>query len=100
MTDAGCWLWIARIGRIDGASPGSELPVSVVPCAIGERPLGIQAAQLSAVARFAHDEHPGEGIKIIAVGPRAGMAALVAAAIATDAIQAVELAQGWRVWRS
>ena len=59
--------------------------------AVGERPLGIQAAQLIAVARLARTMHPHEPVKIAAVGPRVSIAALVAAVADTDAIQGVEL---------
>ncbi len=49
---------------------------------------------MAAIAKFAHEKHPDEQVRIVAVGPCAGMAALVAAAIATDAIQGVEISQG------
>jgi cephalosporin-C deacetylase-like acetyl esterase len=58
--------------------------------AVGERPLGIQAAQLAAVARWAQAEN-SQPITIVAVGPRSATAALVAAAIEPQAIQGLEL---------
>jgi hypothetical protein len=59
--------------------------------AVGERPLGIQAAQLAAISRFAHQAHRDEPITLVALGPRASMAALVATAIEPAAIHAAEL---------
>jgi dienelactone hydrolase len=59
--------------------------------AVGERPLGLQAAQLAGIARFVRERRPDEPVTVIAVGPRASMAALVAAAIEPTAIQGAEL---------
>ncbi|HVU88902.1 MAG TPA: CehA/McbA family metallohydrolase [Pirellulales bacterium] len=59
--------------------------------AVGERPLGIQAAQLIALARLARAAHPQESVTIVASGPRAAMAALVAAALGAEEIQGVEV---------
>ncbi len=59
--------------------------------AVGERPLGIQAAQLVAVARLFRTIHARELVTLVATGPRAAMAALVAGALETEGIQGVEL---------
>jgi hypothetical protein len=58
--------------------------------AVGERPLGIQAAQLAAIARWARAGDADVELKLIAKGPRAGTAAIVAAAIEPVAINSVE----------
>ena len=59
--------------------------------AVGERPLGIQAAQLAAIARFARTAQPDAHLTVAAFGPRASMAALVAMAIEPAAIHGAEL---------
>ncbi len=59
--------------------------------AVGERPLGIQAAQLNAVAAWARRTFPDESVCVVANGPRATTAALVAAASDPEAIQELEL---------
>ena len=58
---------------------------------VGERPLGIQAAQLAAVARATQQLHPAEAVTLAASGPRMALAALVAAALEPDAISAIEI---------
>ena len=61
--------------------------------AVGERSLGIQAAQVAAIARWARSEHR-EGLQaVVSVGPRTGVIALVAAALEEKAINRVELHQ-------
>lgn len=57
---------------------------------VGERPLGIQAAQLDALARWVGGRHSGE-LKVVAVGPRTSTVALVAAAANPASISALEL---------
>lgn len=58
---------------------------------VGDRPLGLQASQLAAVARWSASHHKTGPVTLVAVGPRTGMAALVAAALETEAIGAVEV---------
>jgi hypothetical protein len=57
---------------------------------VGERPLGVQAAQLVAIARWiaAQKGHPSQ---IVAVGPRSSLIATVAAALETSAISELDL---------
>ncbi len=74
-------------------SPAARTPsytYALFIAAVGERPLGIQAAQLAALARWARarDDQP---IEIVAIGPRAATAALVASAIEPQAIAGLEL---------
>jgi hypothetical protein len=58
--------------------------------AVGERPLGIQASQLNAVAGWAKSSQAG-GVKVVAVGSRSGLIALIAAALTPRAIDTLEL---------
>ncbi len=59
--------------------------------AVGERPLGLQASQLTAVARWSQTEHKSGPVTIVAVGPRTSTFALVAAGLEEKAIGALEL---------
>lgn len=58
---------------------------------IGDRPLGIQASQLAALATWSAAEHKSESVLIVAVGPRLSMVALVAAGLEEKAIGGLEL---------
>jgi hypothetical protein len=58
---------------------------------VGERPLGVQASQVAAVARWA--KATGEPVHIVAQDELTGLIALVAAALEPDAISGVELRQ-------
>lgn len=66
--------------------------------ALGERPLGVQASQVAASARWLAARH-GSPVAIAARGPRTSLIALVAAALEPDAISGVELTGGWRTLR-
>lgn len=66
---------------------------TLLVAAVGERALGVQASQVGATARWAAERHPGAPVTLVAVGPRASTFALVAAALETKAIAAVELHQ-------
>ncbi len=56
----------------------------------GDRPLGIQASQVVAVAKWLQ-AHRGSGpVRLISIGPRAGLICLVAAALETRAIGRLE----------
>ena len=59
--------------------------------AIGERPLGIQSGQVSAVVRWWIDQHKYRHAGLVAVGPRSSVNALVTAAVDEVAISSVEL---------
>lgn len=67
--------------------------------ALGERPLGIQAGQIAASARWLAARHGGP-VTVVAHGPRTSLMALVAAALEPDAIRGVELHGGWRTLRA
>ena len=58
--------------------------------ALGSRPLGARASQITAIARWAA-ARAGQPVAILADGPRASLAALVAAGLEPTAIGALEL---------
>jgi dienelactone hydrolase len=75
--------------KVKAQDPDFLYPLFIA--AVGERPLGIQAAELAAVARWLQARGAKEAVTIVGIGPRSGTAALVAAAIDPEAIVAVEL---------
>ncbi|MBC8117442.1 MAG: hypothetical protein H7062_23845, partial [Candidatus Saccharimonas sp.] len=61
---------------------------------VGDRPLGVQAAQIAAITRWARGTAfiPGShGVRVVAIGPRTCLATLVASALEPFAIEAIEL---------
>ncbi|MGQ9573818.1 MAG: acetylxylan esterase [Thermoguttaceae bacterium] len=58
---------------------------------VGDRPLGLQASQVAAAARWAADDRKAGPVSLVAVGPRSSTFALLAAALEHNAIAAVEL---------
>jgi len=58
--------------------------------AVGDRPLGIQAAQLAAVAEWAKSRHPGK-LTLAAEGERLTLAALVAGGINPEGADRLEI---------
>jgi len=60
---------------------------------VGDRPLGLQASQVAAVARWAAAKEAAGPVRLVAVGPRASTFALVAAALEPTAIGTVDLHQ-------
>lgn len=65
--------------------------LALVLSSAGERLLGLQATQLSAVARWARGPDGSLPVLVAATGPRSSTAALVAAALEPDAIGKVEV---------
>jgi len=59
--------------------------------AVGDRPLGLQASQLTAVARHFVQDRNDPPIELVAHGPRSSLFALVAAALEPEAIGDVTL---------
>ncbi|MFO0952808.1 MAG: hypothetical protein U0835_16995 [Isosphaeraceae bacterium] len=59
--------------------------------AVGDRPLGLQAAQVSAVARWAASRTKSGPVSVVARGPRTSVMALAAAGIEPDAIGRLDL---------
>jgi hypothetical protein len=66
--------------------------------ALGERPLGIQAGQVAASARWLAARH-GSPVHLEARGPRTSLIALVAAALEPEAIGNVQVHDSWRTLR-
>jgi hypothetical protein len=62
---------------------------ALLVAAVGERPIGIQASQVAAAARWAGGG--GTGVHLVALGPRSSTFALIAAALEEKAIGSVEL---------
>lgn len=62
---------------------------------VGQRPLGILAAQLISVAHWIYGAGSRLPVKIVAVGPRSSVVALVAASLETEIIAEVELHHCW-----
>lgn len=62
----------------------------VLVAAVGERPLGIQASQIAAAARWAAERHGGP-VTLVSIGPRSGVRVQLAAALEGDAIAGLEL---------
>ena len=67
---------------------------SILIAALGERPLGIQAGQIAAAARWARERH-GAAVQLHAVGPRLSLAALIAGALETNAISGLRLEESF-----
>lgn len=88
----------ARVIAVDPLYLGEAIPGpanrsylwALLTGTVGERPLGLQASQIAAVARWAK-ETTGAGMTLVASGPRSTTSALVAAAIERPAIRALEL---------
>ena len=59
--------------------------------AVGERPVGLQASQLGAVARWLSIDRQLGPVTLVADGNRTGLAALVATALEGEAIESLEL---------
>jgi len=65
---------------------------ALLVAAVGDRPLGIQASQVAAVARWCR-EKDNAPVTVVAVGPRSSTFALVAAALEEKAVAGVRLHQ-------
>jgi len=63
---------------------------ALVTSAVGERPLGIRASQVTAVARWSQEQHKDGPVSVQAIGPRCSVIALVAAALEPRVIGNVE----------
>jgi hypothetical protein len=59
--------------------------------ATGDRPLGVQASQLVALARWSQSEFQDGAPAVVAIGPRSSLFTLVAAAADENAISGLEL---------
>jgi dienelactone hydrolase len=63
---------------------------ALLVAAVGDRPLGLQASQVAATARWLASR-PSGPVKLLALGPRSSLYALVAAGIENQAVGEVEL---------
>ena len=70
---------------------------ALLAATVGERALGIEASQVTAVARWLRDRHGA--VRVAAYGPRTSVVALVAAAIEPGAIAGVTLVRPMRSLR-
>lgn len=61
---------------------------ALTTAAVGERPLGIQASQVAAVARWAEETKAG-AVDVLAIGPRSSLISLVAGKLEPKAINGV-----------
>lgn len=59
--------------------------------AVGDRPLGLQATQLAAVARWYRGRNADSSVTLAAEGPRSSVIALAAAGLSEQGIDAVDL---------
>ena len=59
---------------------------ALLVAATGDRPLGLQSSQLAAVGRWARTAFPSASVALESIGPRLGLAALVATALEPTAI--------------
>jgi dienelactone hydrolase len=64
---------------------------ALLVAAVGDRPIGLQASQVAALARWAAARHPDSDVTLCAIGLRSSAFALIAAALEDQAISAVEL---------
>lgn len=71
--------------------PSHNFLFALLVGSVGERPVGLQASQLAAVARWSKELHPDESVQLAAIGERMSLAAMVASAIETAAIDRVKL---------
>ncbi|QDU94296.1 alpha/beta hydrolase family protein [Lignipirellula cremea] len=62
---------------------------AMLAAAVGERPLGIQASQLAAIARWQQQLHGDQPLDLRAEGPRSSVFALVAAALEAEGIDSL-----------
>ncbi|HEY7157624.1 MAG TPA: acetylxylan esterase [Gemmataceae bacterium] len=71
-------------------SPRDFLLALLLAC-VGDRPLGLQASELAAVARWSLAEHKNGPLAVVAVGPRMSLISLVAAGLEEKAVGRLEL---------
>lgn len=74
-------LAVDLLGFGEAKIPKHDFLHALLIAAVGERPLGVQADQLAAVARWAAQEFKGAPVALAAHGPRTSLIALVTAAL-------------------
>lgn len=75
----------------ESALGGPDFLYAILVSTVGDRPLGIQAAQLAAIADWQHKLHADQPVTLQSHGPRTSLMALCAAALNTDAIVEAKL---------
>ena len=75
----------------DSKIKNKDFLFALLVSAVGERPLGIQASQVAAVARHLQDQYKQSPVTLVAIGPRTSLIALVAAAVEGRSIATVQL---------
>lgn len=75
----------------ESALGSPAVPFALLVSAVGERPLGLQAGQLAAIARWSQTEYGAGPVRLAANGPRCGVIALVTAGLEERAIGELEL---------
>lgn len=89
-----------RVVAVDTLNWGESKPKShgwlwmLMISTVGDRPLGVQASQLAAIARWSQATHAAGPVTLMGVGPKASLAVLVAGAIETQAVGQVKTLQG------
>ena len=71
--------------------PARDYLFALLVAGVGERPLGLQASQLAAAARWLQGERKAGPVTLVAYGPRSSTFALIAAALEPKAVAGVEL---------
>ncbi|MFG0335898.1 MAG: alpha/beta hydrolase family protein, partial [Maioricimonas sp. JB049] len=71
--------------------PARDFLYALLVACVGERPLGIQTDQITAIARWLEKNSTSAPVDVLAVGRRTGLMALVAAAVEPKAIGNLEL---------
>ena len=80
----------------EGRIPERDYLFGLLLGTIGERPLGIQASQIAAVARWSQQRHKTP-VRVVAAGSEVcGLVALVSAAVEPKAIRGVETAKSYK----
>jgi dienelactone hydrolase len=64
---------------------------ALLVAAVGDRPLGLQASQLAAVARWLHSDRRLGPVALVACGEQLSLSALMAAALEQNAIERLEM---------
>ncbi len=77
-------------GETLGPKERKNLLFALMLNAEGQRPLGLEASQVTAIARWAADQHQSP-VSLVSAGPRSSLALLVAAGLDEKSVGAVEL---------
>ena len=74
---------------------GRDVLLALLVGAVGDRPLGIQASQISAIAAWAKGQFNAESVHAHAIGPRSSLYTLVAAGLNDKSIAGIELSESY-----